>query len=93
LRGCLFKGRCHHFAGAAPGRPEIDQYRDIAAFDVFLEAAGSQFQRVAAEQAVVAFAATGIVLQPITRHAIHGETMGANDVLLICHGNYPGVKM
>ena len=41
----FLKGRRHHFAGAAPFGPEIDNNGDIIATDMFLEIAVCKFYR------------------------------------------------
>lgn len=59
--GGLVKGRGHHFTGPAPGRPEIDEDRDVIAADVAREKGACQINRGAGEKGLGAFAAFGAI--------------------------------
>jgi len=87
----LFVGRCHHLAGAAPGCPEVGQYRDVAAFDLFAKAARGQINRVRGKQVLVAFATAWTVMQAGRLQTIYGIAVRTDDVLWITHVTVPVV--
>jgi hypothetical protein len=77
--------------GPHPCRPEIDQQRQVALFEVALEACDVERHRVAVEQGLVAMPATPALLQPIARGPIDRVAVRTDDVkgrihlaLLVC---------
>ena len=82
----LFIGRRHHAAGAAPGRPEIDQHRQLAARDVPFEVGRTQVGRMAGEQRLVATAAVGALAQVRGLDTVGGVAMRTHDVQLAHDG-------
>ena len=57
LSGGLLIRRRHHFAGTAPGCPEIDHHRNIAAGQLLAEIAVIQLQGTTGKQPLLAFSA------------------------------------
>ena len=85
----LLKLRRHHLARPAPGRPEIDQQRQIAALHVARERRRGQLDGLAREQGLLAAAAVGTIRELGGRHAVDGLAMWADDVEFIFHGSLP----
>src|SRR3569832_100466 len=77
LGGHLLEHRRHHLAGAAPAGPEIDQYRQSSLGDEAVERVGGEIHGFARQQGRAALTAFGPVGQPIVRHAVDGEAVGA----------------
>ena len=72
LPGRLFVGWRHRPAGPAPGRPEIDQDREIAASDLFFETGGVEFRRFSAKHRLAAFTAVRMHAEACGRNAVDG---------------------
>ena len=82
----LLKCRRHHFAGPAPGRPEIHDDRNIIATDVFVEITPSELRWAAAEQGLATLATFRVVGDTCLWNTVDGAAIWTNDMLRICHG-------
>jgi len=69
--------RGHAAAGAAPGRPEIHQHRQLALRHMALEAGAVERERLAGEQGLVAATAGRRRAEPFARHAVERGAAGA----------------
>lgn len=79
LVGRLGEGRRHHAAGAAPGRPEIDDDGYVATSDLAVECVGPEFDGMPGEQGLPAFSANRVLGQTIGRNAVGGVAVRADD--------------
>ena len=80
LRG-LLEGRRHHAAGAAPGRPEIDQQGDVAFFYMPCETPAIQGQGLAVKQIPMTLSTTRRFSETCSRHPIDADTMCNDSVI------------
>jgi hypothetical protein len=79
--GCrLRKCRRHHFAGPAPGCPEINQQWNLVALDMLFESGRRHLQRLSVKQRFVTFTALGCFLQTLRGDAVGRIAMRANYV-------------
>jgi hypothetical protein len=83
----LLKRWRHHFAGPAPGRPEINQQWNLVTLDMLFESGRCDFQRLSVKQRIVTFAALGRFLQTRLRDAVDRIAMWANYVQWVSHFN------
>ncbi len=81
----LLECRRHHPAGTAPGRPEIDQQRDIAARQLGLKFRCTGLQGLAGEKGRFAAPAFPAAPKTISGDTIYARTMRADDMLRIAH--------
>ena len=72
LHGCGLELRCHHFAGPAPGGPEIHHDRRFILVQKFLKTLLVEIHGVPREQGALALAAVGMLGQTRGRHPIGG---------------------
>src|SRR5256885_16584844 len=75
----LLEGRRHHAAGAAPGRPEIDHHRRLAAPHMPGKALRIQRHGLTGDQRLVAAAAVRRAAELVGRNAVGGVAMGADE--------------
>ena len=80
LRCYRFEMRSHHFTGTTPGRPEVDNQRDLISAQVLFESVVRQFNRLANEQTLLALATFGLLIQPVLRNTINRFAMRTNDM-------------
>ena len=76
----FFVMRRHRAARTAPGRPEVDDHRQIAARDVLVEARRLQLERMILEQRVVTLRAARLFAEALGRHAHDGIAVAAHQV-------------
>jgi len=76
----LLERRRHHFARPAPGRPEIDDNRDVAAVNVFLKTPIGELGWMAREDLFTALAAFRARCEAISRQAVCGAAVWTNNV-------------
>ena len=88
-RGRFIVGR-HGDAGAAPGRPEVHDERQIASREMPVEIGCGQFDRLSFKQGKVAFGTARAIFQTIARQANHGVAMPTNYLDWFVHGRYLG---
>jgi len=85
LFGRSFEKRRHCPARPAPGRPKIDDHREVAAVQMLVEIARGQGNRLALEQSEVTVRATGCIPEAIARQTNDRIAMAANDMDLLFH--------
>jgi hypothetical protein len=78
LGGRLVKHRGHHFAGAAPGGPEIHNHGKGVFFNVFSEPVAGQLQGFSLEQGGFTFPAPGVVRKLFGRDPVYGAALASN---------------
>jgi len=81
----LYKIGCHHFAGATPWRPEVDDYRNIATADVSLKVGAREIGRMSREQCFMALAAFGLFRQTYGRNAVNRVAVRADKMQCLIH--------
>jgi len=75
----------HRLAGATPGRPEIDQHRDVISADVFLESRGCKFGGMRIKQRLMTLPTLRLFAQPRRRHAVHRLAVWADQMQYVTH--------
>jgi hypothetical protein len=85
LRGLFIRWR-HGAAGTAPGRPEIDQHRDVVARDVLREPDAVHVDRLCNEEIVRASAAGRMFRETVGRQSVDRIAMRTDDMQGIGHG-------
>ncbi|CAI8790913.1 protein of unknown function [Methylocaldum szegediense] len=88
----FFERRRHHAAGTAPGCPEINQQRNIAACGKEVEIGCRESDGVAFEQALSTASAIGRIGEARRRQAVDGPAMGANNMRGFAHDLLTGLK-
>jgi hypothetical protein len=73
-------GRSHHLAWPAPGRPEIDNNRNIVSCDLLLKTSAGQFQRMPGKQRRFTLTATGMLGQALGCYTIYRITVGTDNM-------------
>ena len=81
----LYIGRRHGATRPAPGSPEIDQYRDLVAADVFVKCGFVQGRRVPIKQRLFATAASRRAAKLVCPYTVGGMAVRANDVEQVGH--------
>lgn len=88
LRG-LFEHRRHRPARSTPRRPEVHDYRNVAAADVVVEILHAECHRLADKERFVAVPTAWLVTQPWTPHSIHATAIGADNIQGFAHQARP----
>jgi hypothetical protein len=78
--------RRHHSTWPAPGRPEVDDQRQIVASQMLVEAAGPELERMTVEQRFMALRAARTFRDTVGRNPHHGITMPADEMNGSAHG-------
>lgn len=86
--GCdLLEKRSHHAAWTAPGSPEVHGQGQIRTFEMAVEAAIGENDRVAGKQRILTLPAAGLIPEPRGRDPIGGLATRTNDDLRPVHEN------
>ena len=83
-----FESRSHGAARSAPGRPEIDQQRQVGRVGVAIEMRRIEIDRMPGEQRLMAAAAFAAFAAPFRRHAVERMAMRAGDGDGAGHGRF-----
>jgi len=85
LSGGLMEDRSHHLARPAPGSPEIHNYRNFVARNIFVKIGASELNGSGYKQFVFASSAFGVASPAGALQTISGATMGTNNLYLFLH--------
>ena len=86
LGHCAFERWCQLPTWPAPRRPEIDDYGDIAAPYVLVEARIAERYRVSVKDTLATFTALGSRCHSVGRQPVGGIAVRAYNMLQISHG-------
>jgi hypothetical protein len=80
FRGRAREVRRHRATRPAPRGPEIDDDGNFASVDLSIEIRGSEFDRMAIEEALLAISANRAIVYPGLGHAVNGIASGAGEM-------------